>query len=93
MDIYFMRMIKKEIIKKAVGLKIRSFRERRGYSQESFADHINIDRKNYGAIERGERGISVLTLYRIAIGLEADMNEILPRHEEIAKLRNRNHSI
>ena len=59
-------------------LLIRMNRERLNFSQEEFADHINLDRSNYGAIERGERNISVYTLARIALGLKVEVGELFP---------------
>ncbi len=61
-----------------VGKLIRKHRERMEFSQEGFADHINLDRSNYGAIERGERNISIYTLARIAMGLKVDVGQLFP---------------
>lgn len=70
----------------AVGLRIRKHRMSLNFSQEAFADHINLDRSNYGAIERGERNISIQTLARIAKGLEIEVSELFPSLHEINKL-------
>lgn len=83
--LYLSRM-EKNIIAFAVGKKIRKRREERKFSQEAFADHISLDRSNYGAIERGERNISVYTLARIAHGLGTDVGDLFPPLREISKL-------
>lgn len=70
----------------AVGNKIRTRREEMKFSQEGFADFINLDRSNYGAIERGERNISISTLARIAIGLEIEVGALFPAIIEIKKI-------
>ena len=70
----------------AVGYKIRNLREKLGISQEGFADRISFDRSNYGAIERGERNISIQTLARIAVGLQANLGDLFPTLSEIEKL-------
>lgn len=75
-------------LSRAIGNKIRNHRLRLRYSQEAFADHINFDRSNYGAIERGERNISLRTLAKIAVGLEAEVGEIFPPLVEIRRLLN-----
>lgn len=61
-----------------IGKKIRNRRISLKFSQEAFAHHINFDRSNYGAIERGERNISIITLARIALGLNIDIGELVP---------------
>jgi transcriptional regulator with XRE-family HTH domain len=46
---------KKSAANIALGNAIRAARRERGYTQESFAAHADIDRSYYGAIERGGR--------------------------------------
>jgi transcriptional regulator with XRE-family HTH domain len=74
------------ILLKAIGKNIRAQRECLRFSQEGFADHVKLDRSNYGAIERGERNITVFTLARIAIGLKIEMADLLPTYKEIQKM-------
>ena len=52
-----------------VGARIRKMREDAGFSQEKFAQKIQIDRSYYGRIERGGQNISVTTICAIASGL------------------------
>lgn len=59
-----------------VGNNMRELRKEKGYSQASFAAHVAIDRSYVGAMERGERNISVLNIIKIAKGLEVDMNAL-----------------
>lgn len=70
----------------SIGRLIRKHRERLNFSQEAFADYINLDRSNFGAIERGERNISVTTIARIAIGLKVDAGELFPSLKELKTL-------
>jgi transcriptional regulator with XRE-family HTH domain len=49
-----------------VGKNIRALRVRMGHSQDAFADLCEIHRTYIGAIERGERNITLATLARIA---------------------------
>lgn len=44
-------------------------REDAGFSQEKFAQKIQIDRSYYGRIERGGQNISISTICTIAAGL------------------------
>lgn len=78
--------MKKTKLAVAVGNKIRNRRMELRYSQEAFADHINFDRSNYGAIERGERNISIQTLARISLGLEIEIGKLFPTLVEVKKL-------
>jgi transcriptional regulator with XRE-family HTH domain len=69
-----------------VGENIRKQRLAKKFSQEAFADYIGLDRSNYGAIERGQRNISVLTLARIAEALEIDVADLVPNRNKISKI-------
>lgn len=46
------------------GLIVRKLREQKGFTQESFADHLGIDRSYAGRIERGETSV---TLHKIGL--------------------------
>jgi transcriptional regulator with XRE-family HTH domain len=60
-----------------VAENIRRYRQRAGLSQEALADICGLHRTYIGAIERGERNISVNTLARLAIGLACSAAELL----------------
>jgi len=47
------------------------------FSQESFADHIQMHRTYYSAIERGEKNLQLDTLVRVCNGLDVKAWEIL----------------
>lgn len=53
----------------SLGQVIRARRESLGYSQDTFADAINMHRAYYSSIERGERNLTLTTLLRVAQGL------------------------
>ena len=55
---------------------IRTLREARGFSQDSFAGHIDMHRAYFAAIERGEKNVTVQTLVRIARGLDTTVEAI-----------------
>ena len=56
-----------------LGKAIRRLREQAGYSQEAFADACGLHRTYVGAVERGEKNISLDNIERIAkqLGLTA----------------------
>jgi len=60
-----------------IGRAVRARREATGMSQDRFADHIDMHRAYYAAIERGEKNVTLPTLKRVADGLRVSMSEIL----------------
>ena len=61
------------------GENLRAARKQRGYSQESFAHAVDLDRTYIGGIERGERNPGLKTIVRIADALEVDVSELFMR--------------
>jgi len=58
---------------------IRKFRKDRNISQERLASLCNLHRTYIGAIERGERNISLSTLEAIANALDVCVTELLSK--------------
>ena len=63
---------------KDFGGMLRVTRKAAGYSQESFAAYVGIERGNYGKMERGTVNIKLETLYRLANALNCDFSDLLP---------------
>lgn len=63
---------------RAVGLRIREVRERRGWSQETLAAEAGLDRSYMSGVERGVRNLSVLKLASIARALDVNTRDLLP---------------
>ena len=61
-----------------IGEKIRELRKEKGYSQESFASEVGLDRTYMGSVERGERNIAALNLIRIAKTLKVEVGALFP---------------
>lgn len=61
-----------------IGNKIRELRKSKGFSQESFADEVGIDRTYMGGIERGERNIAAINIIRIAKALKVEVGDLFP---------------
>ena len=68
--------------KKQLGSVIRKKREELDYSQEEFAHHCGVHRTYMGAIERGERNISLMNIIRVSNALNMKPSKLL----ELAKL-------
>jgi transcriptional regulator with XRE-family HTH domain len=57
----------------SLGIAIKALRLEKGWSQEAFADHAEIDRSYAGGIERGEHNLALVNLLKIskAFGVSA----------------------
>lgn len=63
---------------KEFGELLRLKRKAAGYSQESFAAYVGIERGNYGKMERGLVNIKLETLYKITNALDCEFTDIMP---------------
>lgn len=66
-------------LQRVVGINLRAYRQRRGLSQEAFADVVGVHRTYMGGLERGERNLTLRSLERIAATLDVDPLELLQR--------------
>ena len=62
---------------KKVGRNIRSYRQRRGLSQEAFAEVLGVHRTYMGGLERGERNLTLRSLERIAEQMGVEVEELM----------------
>ncbi|MEG0529487.1 MAG: helix-turn-helix transcriptional regulator [Bacilli bacterium] len=60
-----------------LGNRIKFLREGRLFSQEDFANEININRNYLSDIENGRRNPTIKILSKIASGLEVTLSELL----------------
>ena len=63
-------------IQKMLGKKIADLRKKRGFSQESFADECQFHRSYMGALERGEKNVTIAMLVRVAKALKISLSEL-----------------
>lgn len=64
---------------KRLGWVIRKLREKKGFTQEAFAEHLGIDRSYQGRIERGEASLTYHKITLIAKGLGLSDWELLKK--------------
>jgi transcriptional regulator with XRE-family HTH domain len=60
---------------------------RKGISQEAFALKCGLDHSHYGAVERGERNVSLTNIVRIAEALDTPLATIFASAEAAAPPR------
>lgn len=66
-----------QALQERIGNRIRSLRQKRGWSQEEFADICKIHRGHMGQIERGEKNLSIQTLEKVGKGLGMTVSALL----------------
>jgi transcriptional regulator with XRE-family HTH domain len=59
---------------------LRALRKKRGWSQEEMAEECGLHRTYVGAIERGERNVTLDTLTRLAHALGVESAELISEH-------------
>ena len=64
-------------IQRRFGARLRQLRKLRGLSQEDLALACGLDRTYIGGVERGERNISLLNIYKIAESLKVPAADLL----------------
>ena len=64
-----------------VGGTVREIREKKGWSQEELGFESGVHRTYVGAIERGERNLSLLSLRKITNALKVSVPSILAGEE------------
>jgi len=63
-------------VRKFLGQRVRALRKQRGLSQERLGDRSGLSGKFIGEVERGEKSISIDSLYRVSVALEIPLREL-----------------
>lgn len=66
-----------ERIRKQLGNRIRERRKSLGFSQERLAEDAGLHRTYVGAVERGERNVSLDNIVAIATALHTSASDLL----------------
>ncbi|WP_413741483.1 helix-turn-helix domain-containing protein [Sodalis sp. RH15] len=65
---------------------IKSFRRRRGLSQEELAELCSLHRTYIGSVERHERNVTLSTLEVFALTLGVTVPELLTKQENLSNI-------
>ena len=71
-------------LRERIGEAIRKHRKAKQFTQEGFADHIEMHRAYYGEIERGTKDFQLSTFERVCVGLETHMWVIVKDAESMS---------
>jgi transcriptional regulator with XRE-family HTH domain len=59
-----------------LGQRLRALRKQHGLSQERLGDRAGLSGKFIGEVERGEKSISIDSLYHVSVALDTPMREL-----------------
>ena len=71
-----------DAITSVVAEQLATLRRERGWSLDDLAARADLHRTSLGLIERGKRGMTLGTAYRLATALEVSLADVLRRAEE-----------
>src|SRR5882672_5544616 len=63
-------------VRKFLAQRVRALRTQRGLSQGRLGDRAGLSGKFIGEVERGEKSISIDSLYRVSVALEIPLREL-----------------
>jgi transcriptional regulator with XRE-family HTH domain len=63
-------------VRKFLGQRLRELRKQRGLSQGRLGEHSSLSGKFIGEVERGEKSISIDSLYKVSVALEVPLTHL-----------------
>lgn len=69
-------------MRKLVGRNVRRIRQRKGLTQERFAEISGFSQQYISSLEQGRRNPTVVTLYELATALGVNHMELVRPHRE-----------
>jgi XRE family transcriptional regulator, regulator of sulfur utilization len=76
--------MKNRALSEYLGIALRRFRERQGWSQELLAEYANLNRTYVGELERGQAVPSLHTLEKLAQALGMSVTHLVSEAEQIS---------
>lgn len=74
--------MKKTPFRVSLGFVIRARRKQKQLSQDAFADLVGLHRTYVGAVERGERNLSLASLEKISAALQCPLSILFSECEQ-----------
>jgi XRE family transcriptional regulator, regulator of sulfur utilization len=71
-------------VRKFLGQRLRALRKQRSLSQERLGERAGLSGKFIGEVERGEKSISIDSLYRVSVALEIPLRDLTDVRERNA---------
>ena len=75
----FVAMDSDKKLLKTLGSNLRKIREGKSISQDEVAFRAGLARSYYGGIERGQRNVSSINLYKLAEALDVKVGDFFPK--------------
>jgi transcriptional regulator with XRE-family HTH domain len=69
-------------MRKLVGRNVRRIRQKKGLTQEQFAEISGFSQQYISGLERGRRNPTVVTLYELALALGVPHVELVRQHSD-----------
>jgi transcriptional regulator with XRE-family HTH domain len=63
-------------VRKVLGERLRGLRKDRGLSQQRLGQHSRLSGKFIGEVERGEKSISIDSLYHVSVALDVPLHDL-----------------
>jgi transcriptional regulator with XRE-family HTH domain len=63
-------------VRKFLGQRLRELRKQHNFSQERLGERSSLSGKFIGEVERGEKSISIDSLYRVSVALEVPLKQL-----------------
>jgi transcriptional regulator with XRE-family HTH domain len=63
-------------VRKFLGQRLRALRKQQGLSQERLGERSGLSGKFIGEVERGEKSISIDSLYHVSVALDTPLREL-----------------
>ena len=63
-------------VRKTLGERLRNLRKDRGLSQQRLGKRSNLSGKFIGEVERGEKSVSVDSLYHVSLALDVPLRDL-----------------
>ncbi len=76
-------------MRKLVGRNVKRIRQKKGLTQEEFADVSGFSQQYVSSLERGRRNPTIITLYELAMALGVSHMELVrpPRRRSLGRRR------